>query len=149
MWREKEFDGLSPDGLRVLAALAERPDVTVRIAEHVVPHVERLVGPDSTLQTQRVAVRLATGISDEAGRLGSSDRDRWAARRALGDLTSVALTIHRSPEADLREAGLTLFESLLDVDPYTAQSAQRAVDGGLVAGDHSYRDRDVRRIREV
>ena len=150
VWQESTFDALTAAGRRVLAALGDRPEIAVRMAEHVVPHIDRLVGPDGTAETRRAAIGIAMGISEAVGAMGPRDPDRWGARRSLGDLTSVALTLHRSADPEVSAAGLDLFESLLRVDLFAAVSAQRAIDHGLGAGDLSgSRRRGSRPLREV
>ena len=138
--RNGSFEPLGAPARVVLTALADRPDISIQMARAVVSAVSRLVGPDGNLATQRLAVKLATGLIEQVRGLSDDTQERWQALSALGPLLPVALTLHRSSDNDLRDAGLELFEDAVSLQPEAAVAIQRAIDEGLGAGD-SFGDR--------
>ena len=137
LWRADSFDPLTPAAQVVLSALADRPDIAVRVVEHLVPHLDRLAGPESDRDAQRLVGQLATGLTAAAMGVGATDAGIWTIRRSVGELTSLALTLHRLGDDgldDLREVGLTLFEHVLAIDPAATADAQRFLDEGSSSG---------------
>ncbi|MDR6772679.1 hypothetical protein [Azospirillum sp. BE72] len=135
-------DALQPDGptIRLLSALANEP--------------QRLGDEGDEFFIQALA-SLLPNEADLVARLARLGAERWAGPLAdirtsmaatAPELVDVALTLHRLG-GPLRQRGLELFETMLDLGAYGSRDALAEIDRRPQAGSHAPRPRLRRRRR--